>query len=195
MAPHSLPAAGRPPAPCSIHGPLQAALLGRCVLAVASQSAPDQTSGAQNTLKYLAIDFGTRRIGLAVSDPEARLAFPLKTVYKTTRDKLFAEILAVLEEYGVQGVVLGLPHGPVAADGQEALIVRQVMNFATRLKRRIQLPIHLVDEEFTSKEAEERLRQAGLHGKKLKEVLDQQAAARILEAFIQGGGAGNFPMV
>lgn len=162
---------------------------------MASQSAPDQTSGAQNTLKYLAIDFGTRRIGLAVSDPEARLAFPLKTVYKTTRDKLFAEILAALEEYGVQGVVLGLPHGPVAADGQEALIVRQVMNFATRLKRRIQLPIHLVDEEFTSKEAEERLRQAGLHGKKLKEVLDQQAAARILEAFIQGGGAGNFPMV
>lgn len=156
---------------------------------------PDRANGELNLLKYIAIDFGTKRIGLAVSDPEARLAFPLRTVYKTTRDKLFTEILAVLEEHGAQGVVLGLPHGPVAADGQEALIVRQVRNFAARLKRRIQLPIHLVDEDFTSRDAEERLRQAGLYGKKLKEVLDQQAAARILEAFILGGGAGNFPMV
>ncbi len=146
-------------------------------------------------MKYLAIDFGTKRVGLAISDPDAKLAFPLKTIYKTTRDKLFSEILNVLDEQGVDGIVLGMPHGPVAADGQEALIVRQVQNFAARLRRRCQLPIYLVDEDFTSRDAEELLRQAGLRGEKLKEVLDQQAAARILEGFIQEGGPANFPTV
>lgn len=149
-------------------------------------------------MKFLAIDFGIKRVGLALSDPGCRLAFPLKTVYKTSQDKLFAELSQVIAEHGVQGIVLGLPEGPVAADGEEALIVRQVCNFAKRLKRQCALPIYLVDEFYTSRDAEERLREAGLRGPRLKEVLDQQAAARILEAFIaQGGpeGAEGLPTV
>lgn len=147
-------------------------------------------------MKCLAIDFGEKRIGLALSDPDCRLAFPHKTIYKTTRDKLFDEVLATLEEQGVEAIVLGLPEGPVGADGQEALIVRQVRNFAARLRRRCNLPIYLVDEFYSSREAEERLRQTGLHGPRLKEVLDQHAAARILEAFMaQGGPKGGFETV
>ena len=104
--------------------------------------------------------------------------------------------MQIVEEQGVQAVVLGLPEGPRAADGQEALIVRQVRNFGQRLKRCCQLPIFLVDEYYTSRDAEEQLRSAGLRGVRLKEVLDQQAAARILEAFIsQGGVEGGFETV
>lgn len=147
-------------------------------------------------MKCLAIDFGEKRVGLALSDPGCRLAFPHKTIYKTTRDKLFAEIAQVMEEQAVQAVILGLPEGPQAADGAPALIVRQVRNFAARLRRRTQLPIYLVDEYYTSREAEERLHAAGLHGRRLREVLDQHAAARILEAFIaQGGPEGGFETV
>lgn len=147
-------------------------------------------------MKCLAIDYGEKRVGLALSDPGCRLAFPHKTIYKTTRDKLFAAVLDTAEEHGIEAFVLGLPEGPTAADGQPALIVRQVRNFAARLRRRSQLPIFLVDEYYTSREAEERLREAGLHGRRLKDVLDQHAAARILEAFItQGGPDGGFETV
>lgn len=149
-------------------------------------------------MKYLGIDFGIKRVGLAISDPAGKLAFPYKTIYKTTRDKLFSELVAILEGESVDAIVLGLPEGPVAADGTPALIVRQVLNFAQSLKRRSNLPIYLVDEFFTSQEAEQQLRESGLTGKRLQEVLDQQAAALILETFLEGSdpeGSGNFEMV
>ncbi len=142
-------------------------------------------------MRLLGIDFGIKRVGLAVTDPEARLAFPLKTVYKTTRDKLFAEILEVIESEAVEAIVLGLPGGPesrqgVDADaGEEQLIVRQIRNFAERLKRRTELPIHFMDESYSSLEAEQRLHEAGVRGKRFKATLDQHAAVLILEAFIK----------
>lgn len=147
-------------------------------------------------MKYLAIDFGLKRVGLALSDPGGKLAFPHKTIYKTSRDKLFAAIFEVVAEQNVEALIVGLPEGPVAADGEEALIVRQVRNFAQGLKRRGTLPVYLVDEYYTSQDAAQRLREAGLRGGRLKEVLDQHAAARILEAFLaQGGPDGGFETV
>ncbi len=158
-------------------------------------------------MKLLGIDYGTKRVGLAVTDPDGRLAFALKTLYTTTRDKLFAEILEVIATQGVQAVVLGLPSGlprelasgrpdapadstsdsgvsgAEAPDPADALIARQIRNFATRLGRRTSLPIFFMDETLSSWQAEEDLRRAGLKGEKLRAVLDQQAAARILESF------------
>lgn len=147
-------------------------------------------------MKYLAIDFGEKRVGLALSDPDGRLAFPHKTIYKTSRDKLFAEVFEVVAQQNVEAIVLGLPEGPETQDGQPALIVRQVHNFAGSLRRRCELPLYLVDEFYTSQDAAQRLRDAGLSGQRLKDVLDQHAAARILEAFIeQGGPNGGFATV
>ncbi len=142
-------------------------------------------------MRLLGIDFGMKRVGLAVTDPEARLAFPLKTVYKTTRDKLFSELLEVIATEAVEAIVLGLPSGPesrqgVDADaGEEQLIVRQIRNFAESLKRRTELPIYFVDESYSSLEAEQRLHEAGVRGKRFKATLDQHAAVLILETFIK----------
>lgn len=134
-------------------------------------------------MKLLCIDYGTKRVGLALSDPDEKLAFPFKTLYKTTRDKLFAELATIIEEESIQGIILGLPDGPTAADGKEALIVRQVKNFAESLERRFPLPVRLVDERWSSYEAEHLLQESGLKGKKLKEALDRHAAVRILETY------------
>lgn len=142
-------------------------------------------------MKLLAIDWGLKRLGLAVSDPEGKLAFPYKTIYKTTRDRLFAEIAEVVDKESIQGLVVGLPvsrGGDGATDGSEpSLSARQAKNFAESLERRFPLPVHLVDETLTSYEAEQMLRERGLHGKKLKQLLDQYAAVRILETFLSSG--------
>ncbi|GAB6175746.1 Holliday junction resolvase RuvX [Desulfobaculum senezii] len=132
-------------------------------------------------MRILAIDFGLKRVGLALTDGLGMMAFPYKTIVRTTRDKLFAELSEILEKENVTAIVLGLP---LSLDGEETLITRQVYNFKASLARRTDLPIHYMDERLSSVEAEEQLKEVGLRRKKRKTVLDQQAAVRILESYL-----------
>ncbi len=132
-------------------------------------------------MRTLGIDFGTRRVGLAITDPEGRMAFARPSIERTTRDALFARLLAVIETEGVGAVVVGLP---LTLEGEDSLTTRQVRNFAESLGRRIAIPIHLVDERFSSAAAEEELKEAGLCGKKRKQHLDSQAAVLILNTWL-----------
>jgi len=135
-------------------------------------------------MRVLGVDFGIKRVGLAATDREGRMAFPLKTVTRTTRDATFAEILAVIEAEGIEAVVVGLP---LDLDGSETLTTRQAVNFANSLARRVDMPVFFADERLSSVEAEERLHEAGVSGKKLKKVLDSQAAVLILESYLAHG--------
>ncbi len=132
-------------------------------------------------MRYLGIDFGLKRIGLAVTDPAGTMAFPFTTLVKKDRTSFFAELLAVLEQEDIQGIVVGLPQ---SLDGRETLRARQVLNFVRRLQRRTDLPVFLTDESLSSEEAEERLRAAGLNPEKRKAVLDQEAAVIILQRYL-----------
>ncbi len=132
-------------------------------------------------MKYLALDYGLKRVGVAVSDPEGRMAFPRCTLARDTRDGFFSELLALLERERPDAVVLGLPWH---VDGTECLTTRQVRNFAASLKRRMALPLYWIDEALTSRQAESDLREAGLSARAIKQVVDQQAAVRILETFL-----------
>ena len=132
-------------------------------------------------MKYLALDYGLKRGGGAVSDPEGRMAFPRCTLARDTRDGFFSELLALLERERPDAVVLGLP---LHVDGTECLTTRQVRNFAASLKRRMALPLYWIDEALTSRQAESDLREAGLSARAIKQVVDQQAAVRILETFL-----------
>lgn len=132
-------------------------------------------------MKYLALDYGLKRVGVAVSDPEGRMAFPRCTLARDTRDDFFSELLALLERERPDAVVLGLP---LHVDGTECLTTRQVRNFAASLKRRMALPLYWIDEALTSRQAESDLREAGLSARAIKQVVDQQAAVRILETFL-----------
>ena len=132
-------------------------------------------------MKYLALDYGLKRVGVAVSDPEGRMAFPRCTLARDTRDGFFSELLALLERERPDAVVLGLP---LHVDGTECLTTRQVRNCAASLKRRMALPLYWIDEALTSRQAESDLREAGLSARAIKQVVDQQAAVRILETFL-----------
>ena len=134
-----------------------------------------------STPRYLAIDFGLKRVGLAVCGPDSDMVFPLKTIVRTTRETFFAELLITIQTENIQAVVIGLP---LDLDGNETLITRQAKNFASSLTRRISLPVYQENEALTSFEAKSRLDDAGVYGKKRKKVLDQMAAVAIMESFL-----------
>ena len=130
------------------------------------------------------MDYGLARTGLAVSDPDGRMAFPLATLrLQDYADRILflAALAEKIIETGAQGVVMGLP---LTQDGEESLITRQVRNVTQRLKRRVPLPFFYMLEELSSEEAWADLREAGLKMRKRKAVLDQQAAVRILSSFL-----------
>jgi len=133
----------------------------------------------------LAIDYGQARVGLAVTDPDGRVVFPLRTLAWKTREGLFDALRGVIEEHGAARIVVGYP---VREGGDEGLTGRQIRRFVERLGRRTTLPIVLVDEAHSTEEAAERLREVGFSGKDAGARLDAQAAAIILERYLRSGG-------
>jgi len=134
--------------------------------------------------KTLCIDFGLKRVGLAVSDPGGSLAFALDTLPgpdQGGRDALFAALARVIGEQHAEEIVVGWP---APAKDRDSLTARQAANFAASLARRTPLPVKLMDETLSSEDALERLRQAGVKPGRIKELLDRQAAALILETYL-----------
>ena len=132
-------------------------------------------------MKYLGIDYGLRRTGIAVSDEGGQMAFPRPALHMRGKDIFFAELLALAEREGIQAFVVGLP---LRETGEDSESTRQARNMAARLKRRSPLPVYLMNEYLSSHEAENRLREAGAAGEKLKKKLDSAAAVGILESFL-----------
>ena len=133
-------------------------------------------------MKYLAIDYGIKRVGIAVSDMDGHFAFPRCTLKRETKAAFWEEFLALLKKEQPGAIVLGLPFH---VDGTECTTTRQVRNFAESLKRRTDLPIYWMSEVLSSNDAEQRLYEQGLGFAKVKEVVDQHAAAVILESFLE----------
>lgn len=114
---------------------------------------------SEGGFRLLGIDYGSKRIGLAISDPEGRVAVVLET-FERKDDRGAARIVArVAAREGVGGLVLGEPR---RLDGSRGDAARRVARFARRLEGTTGLPVELVDESLTSVEAERRLRQAGV---------------------------------
>jgi len=132
-------------------------------------------------MKYLAVDYGLKRTGIAVSDAEGRMAFPRCTLVLKTRERFFADLAACLDEEAPDAIVVGLP---LSMDGSESVSTRQARHFVERLKRRTELPIFWMNEQLSSHEAQQDLRAAGVRGARIRAALDQQAACRILESFL-----------
>ena len=129
-------------------------------------------------MKYLAIDYGQKRTGIAVSDTGGSMAFPRKTILMRTRAAFFEELLALIEAEATDAIVIVLP---INLDGEESLTTRQVPK---SLARRTTLPLFWMEEALSSYEAERDLRDAGRSAAQGRAVLDQQAAVRILQSFL-----------
>ena len=135
-------------------------------------------------MRVLGVDFGLKRIGLALSDPTGILASPLPTLKRRAGKRPpLASLEALIEEHGVKEVVMGLPLG---LDGEDTQWTRSVREVAANLSRRTGLPVHLVDERFTSAQAERTVRSLGLpKGKREeKERVDAAAAVLILQGWL-----------
>ncbi len=132
-------------------------------------------------MRYLGIDYGEKRIGLALSDPEGIIAQP-HGVYE--RRNLLADVrhlcLFAIEK-NVEELVLGLP---IREDGTRGDSVAAVEGFLAALKSHLAIPVHLIDERYTTKMAEGSLRNAGYDARSHWGIVDAVAAALILQTYL-----------
>ncbi|MFC3687362.1 Holliday junction resolvase RuvX [Aquipuribacter hungaricus] len=144
----------------------------------------------------LAVDVGTVRIGVAVSDPRRTVAVPLGTVARAKDGSDLREIAATAAEREVDDVVVGLPVGLSGREGPAAASVRE---FTQRLADHLApLPVLLVDERLTTTSAHQALHAAGRPGRRHRTVVDRTAAAILLQTVLDaevGGGVGDDPGV
>ena len=139
--------------------------------------------------RVLAIDYGERRIGLAISDVTRTLARPLTTLVVGDRRDVLARVASELErlaaeEDGVRAILVGVP---AKLDGTPSDQTARVGAFIDALAARTRLPIVRVDERLTSREAESRLAIRERDWRKRKKRLDAAAAAVMLQEYLDGG--------
>ena len=129
-------------------------------------------------MRYLAIDLGQKRTGLAICDAGEMIASPLCMI--TDQTSLIDRVKKIVAQEEAGAIVIGLP---LNMDGSEGKPVKNIRDFAARLGKEVNLPIHFQDERLTSFDAEQKL--AGeFTRKKKKKRLDAIAAASILQAFL-----------
>jgi putative holliday junction resolvase len=130
-------------------------------------------------MRYLAIDYGTKRTGLAICDPSETIVSPLEVV--RTGKGLLQKLSDVIKKENVEAIVIGLPLNMDDSQGPQTKIV---LTFAEKIKASMDIPVHLQDERLSSFAAEEKLADAGFYGRQKKRRLDAIAAAEILQAFL-----------
>ena len=131
-------------------------------------------------MRYLAIDYGTKRTGLAICDAGEIIATPLTTIHG--QKQLIEKIAELIETENVEAVVLGLP---LNMDGSKSAQTKVALKFAERLRGHLDIPVHLQDERLSSFGAEQKLASANFTKGKMRKRLDAVAAAEILEAFLE----------
>jgi putative holliday junction resolvase len=129
----------------------------------------------------VAIDLGARRIGVAVTDGLGLTAQPHATIQRHGGQRDLDAIAAVVREQDAGRVVLGLPLAP---DGERGRAARSAEAFAARLRLALDVPVELIDESFSTVEAEEVLLAADLSRARRREVIDKLAAAVILRRWL-----------
>ncbi|MHC4205365.1 MAG: Holliday junction resolvase RuvX [Planctomycetota bacterium] len=131
-------------------------------------------------MRYLAIDYGAKRTGLAICDAAETIASPLTVLHG--QKELLNKIAEIVETENVDAIVLGLPLNMSGTESSQTKLARK---FAEKLKSRLSIPVHLQDERLSSFGAEEKLAPAEFTRGKRKKRIDAVAAAEILQAFLE----------
>jgi putative Holliday junction resolvase len=133
-------------------------------------------------MRRLGLDYGDRRIGVAVSDEFGWTAQALEVIGRTNPEADLARIAELVRELGVKEVVVGLPKNMDGTIGRRGEIC---MAFADRLRERLDVPVVLWDERLSTVSAERTLLEADVSRKKRKQVVDKMAAAIILQHYLE----------
>lgn len=144
---------------------------------VAQTSANEQSGG-----RVLGLDVGSRRIGIAISDPLGITAQGLETLQRRNKRTDLAALERVIQDYSVKEIVVGLPLRMSGAEGTQS---DKMQIFAEELRKRFRLPVHLWDERLTSAEANRLLRETELSIEKRAKAVDRMAAVLILQGWME----------
>jgi len=132
--------------------------------------------------RVLGLDVGSRRIGIAVSDPLGITAQGLETLQRQNKRLDFEKLEKLARDYAIAEVVVGFPLRMSGAEGVQA---EKMHRFADELRARLQIPVHLWDERLTSAEANRLLRETDMSIQRRAQVVDQMAAVLILQSWME----------
>lgn len=131
--------------------------------------------------RYLAIDYGEKRVGLAISDPTLTIAQSLETIVYHSRKNLIAALKDIISQQKVRKIILGLPLTMKGSDSEKTVEVRK---FGAELQNQIDIPLVFFDERLTSIQAQQIIRQFGKKPSKHRAKIDQVAARIILQTYM-----------
>lgn len=137
-------------------------------------------------MRYLCLDLGERRVGVAVSDPGGRVAVPVEVVTREAGVPLSAALRPILDDYGPCELVVGLP---VRTDGTAGPEVAAIRDEAAELAEELKIALHFGDERFTTRIAADAAARMGAGSRRRRGNIDHMAATVILQSFLDRANA------
>ena len=135
--------------------------------------------------RVLGLDVGSRRIGMAISDPLGLTAQGLPTLQRQNKRLDFEQLAKIINDYQISEIVVGYP---LRLSGMEGIQSEKMQLFAGELRKKFGLPVHLWDERLTSTQANRLLRETDLSIKKRGQAVDRMAAILILQNWMEARG-------
>jgi len=131
--------------------------------------------------RILGIDYGTVRIGLALSDPTGTLASPLPFLENQSPQQVTTALSELIQTHQIEGLVIGLPRN---MDGTYGPSAQKVRDFIAQIQKSISLPITPIDERLTTAQASKQLSGIGMNQKQLRKKVDSSSACLILQQYL-----------
>lgn len=142
----------------------------------------DSSTGRELAGRILALDVGSRTIGMAVTDPLGITAQGLETIRRRNKRYDFEQLANIIANYDVREIVIGLP---LRMSGEEGTQSEKMREFAAAVEKKFELPVHLIDERLTSVEANRVLRESEMSIQKRAGAVDRLAAVLILQNYLE----------
>ncbi|HYE22442.1 MAG TPA: Holliday junction resolvase RuvX [Verrucomicrobiae bacterium] len=130
-------------------------------------------------MRFLALDWGTVRVGVAVSDPDGKIAFPFERSLKSS--EAINEIKKICGELEIDKILLGIPK---TLSGGSSASTDKAQSFKKKIELEVGIPVDMLDERFSSIHASKLLKQQGIDTKNQKQILDNVAAQVMLQEFL-----------
>jgi putative Holliday junction resolvase len=131
--------------------------------------------------RYMALDVGDKRIGVALSDPLQILASPLQTIARTSDEYALLEIIRLVEKHEVEKLIVGMPYSLDGTIGPQA---EKVLLFKERIVAQLNIEVVLQDERLSSVTADQKLKETRKKSARMREKIDAAAAAVILQSYL-----------
>lgn len=140
-------------------------------------------------MKYIGLDVGNRRVGVAFGDSDLQIATPVDVIMRASPEQDAQTIAGLMREYDASQLIVGLPRNMDSSQGAQA---EAVIEYAEEIAERISVPVIFWDERLTTVEATKRTHETGARGKKSRRGLDALAAAVLLQDYLDSQANESF---